>query len=87
MWDEVGIVRSDCGLAQAQEETERMVREIEALYSEHRLDAELVQLRSLTTVAQLIARSAQQRLESRASTTTAIIRGATIIAGSSRRCW
>ena len=42
-----------------------MVREIEALYREHRLDAELVQLRSLATVAQLIARSARQRLESR----------------------
>ena len=65
MWDEVGIVRSDCGLAQAQEEMERMAREIEALYSGHRLDAELVQLRSLATVATLIARSARQRLESR----------------------
>ena len=65
MWDEVGIVRSDCGLAQAQEETKRLAREIEALYNEHRLDAELVQLRSLATVAQLIVRSAQQRLESR----------------------
>ena len=65
MWDEVGIVRSDRGLQRACEETERMAREIEALYSEHRLDAELVQLRSLATVAQLIARSARQRLESR----------------------
>ena len=51
MWDEVGIVRSDRGLQRACEETERMAREIEALYREHRLDAELVQLRSLETVA------------------------------------
>ncbi len=65
MWDDVGIVRSDRGLAQAQEATEQMAREIEALYREHRLDAELVQLRSLATVAALIARSARQRLESR----------------------
>ena len=65
MWDEVGIVRSDRGLQRACEETERMAREIGALYSEHRLDAELVQLRNLATVAQLIARSARQRLESR----------------------
>ena len=65
MWDEVGIVRSDRGLQRACEETERMAREIEVLYSEQRLDAELVQLRSLATVAQLIARSARQRLESR----------------------
>ena len=42
-----------------------MAREIEALYNKHRLDGELVQLRSLATVAQLIARSARQRLESR----------------------
>ena len=65
MWDEVGIVRSDCGLQRACAETERLAREIEALYSKHRLDAELVQVRSLATVAQLIARSARQRLESR----------------------
>ena len=42
-----------------------MAREIEVLYSEYRFDGELVQLRSLATVAQLIARSARQRLESR----------------------
>ena len=65
MWDEVGIVRSDCDLQRAQEETERLAREVEALYSRHRLDAELVQLRSLATVATLIVRSARQRLESR----------------------
>ncbi len=65
MWDEVGIVRSDQGLQRACEQTERIAREIAALYSEHRLDAELVQLRNLATVAQLIATSARQRLESR----------------------
>ena len=62
---DMGIMRSDCGLQQACEKTERMAREIEVLCSEHRLDAELVQLRSLATVAQLIVRSARQRLESR----------------------
>ncbi len=65
MWDEVGIVRSDCGLLRACAETERLAREIEALYRGQRLDAELVQLSNLATVATLIARSAQQRLESR----------------------
>jgi len=65
MWDAVGIVRSDCGLQRACVETERLVRELEALYRGHRLAAELVQVRSLATVAQLIARSARQRLESR----------------------
>lgn len=65
MWDQVGIVRSDRGLQRACEETERLAREIEALYRGQRLDAELVQLRNLATVATLIARSARQRLESR----------------------
>ena len=65
MWDEVGIVRSDRGLQRACGETERLAREIEALYSGQWLNAELVQLRNLATVAALIARSARQRLESR----------------------
>ena len=58
-------MRRDRGLQRACEETERLMREIEALYSEYRLDGELVQLRSLATVATLIARSARQFLESR----------------------
>lgn len=65
MWDEVGIVRSDRGLQRACEETVRLAREITALYRGQRLDAELVQLHNLATVAMLIARSARQRLESR----------------------
>ena len=65
MWDEVGIVRSDRGLQRACEETARLAREITALYRGQRLDAELVQLHNLATVAMLIARSARQRLESR----------------------
>lgn len=65
MWDEVGIVRSDRGLQRACEETERLAREIAALYRAQPLNAELVQLHNLATVALLIARSARQRLESR----------------------
>lgn len=65
MWDEVGIVRSDRGLQRACEEAERLAREIAALYRTQRLDAELVELHNLATVARLIARSARQRLESR----------------------
>ena len=65
MWDDVGIVRSDRSLQRACEETERLAREVESWYGGCRLDAELVQLRNLATVATLIARSAQQRCESR----------------------
>lgn len=65
MWDEVGIVRSDRGLERASVEAGRMAREIEALYHGLTPEAELVQLRNLATVAELIARSARQRLESR----------------------
>jgi L-aspartate oxidase len=65
MWDEVGIVRSDQSLVRAVAETRRMVGEIEELYQGLALDAELVQLRNLATVAELIARSARLRQESR----------------------
>lgn len=65
MWNEVGIVRSDQSLQRASVETERMAKEIDALYHQAVLDADLVQLRNLVTVAELIARSARLRLESR----------------------
>ena len=65
MWDEVGIVRSDRSLERASVEAGRMASEIEALYNELTPEAELVQLRNLATVAELIARSARLRLESR----------------------
>ena len=65
MWNEVGIVRSDRGLQRASVEAGRMAKEIDALYNGMKLDADLVQLRNLATVAELIARSARMRLESR----------------------
>ncbi|MBA72976.1 MAG: L-aspartate oxidase [Verrucomicrobiales bacterium] len=65
MWDEVGIVRSDRSLERACVETGRIAGEIRALYKGQALDAELIQLRNLATVAELIARSARQRQESR----------------------
>ena len=65
MWNEVGIVRSDQSLQLASAEAGRMAKEIEILYDGMALDAELVQLRNLATVAELIAGSARMRLESR----------------------
>jgi L-aspartate oxidase len=65
MWDGVGIVRTDDGLARTCLEVESLQREIEALYRRHGAHATLVQLRNLVLVAGLIARSARSRLESR----------------------
>ena len=65
MWEEVGIVRTGRGLEWACAETERIVGETEALCDGVAPEAERVQLRNLATVAELIARSARQRLESR----------------------
>ena len=65
MWNEVGIVRSDQSLQLASAEAGRMAKEIEILYDGMALDAELVQMRNLATVAELIAGSARMRLESR----------------------
>ena len=65
MWEEVGIVRNGRGLERACVETGRMAGEIETLCDGLAPEAERVQLRNLATVAELIARSARQRLESR----------------------
>jgi L-aspartate oxidase len=65
MWNEVGIVRSVQSLQLAIAEAGRMAKEIEILYEGMALDAELVQLRNLATVAELIVGSAGMRLESR----------------------
>ena len=65
MWAEVGIERNDAGLARACAEIETLREEVEALYKNHGVDGQLVQLRNLVTVADIVARSARWRLESR----------------------
>ena len=65
MWAEVGIERNDAGLARACVETGALREEVEALYERHGVDEQLVQLRNLVTVADIVARSARWRLESR----------------------
>lgn len=65
MWAEVGIERNDAGLKRACAQTAALREEVEALYECHGADGELVQLRNLVTVADIIARSARWRLESR----------------------
>jgi L-aspartate oxidase len=65
MWDMVGIVRTDERLTAAAHELARIRPDIERDYHRYRLSADLVELRNLALVADLIVRSARRRQESR----------------------
>jgi L-aspartate oxidase len=65
LWDYVGIVRSDFRLGRALRRLDVIASEVEEFYKKTVITNDLIELRNIATVAQLIVHSALSRKESR----------------------
>ena len=65
MWDYVGIVRTNKRLARAKRRIDLLKQEVQEYYAHFRVSNNLLELRNLLQVAELIVNCALQRKESR----------------------